>query len=176
MKFIPASLNGVYVMEVNRLEDERGFFARSFCADEFRNRGFGSRIAQCNISFNRLRGTLRGMHYQVSPKAEEKLVRCTRGSIFDVVIDLREDSATYLKWESFLIDAQSQRSLYIPAGCAHGFQTLEDNVEVFYQISEFYSADHARGILWNDPAFRILWPIADPVMSEKDRSYPLSNI
>jgi dTDP-4-dehydrorhamnose 3,5-epimerase len=167
----PARLNGVARIEIEPIVDERGFFARSLCARELEAAGIGLRIVQCNISVNRARGTLRGMHSQVSPFAEAKLVRCTAGSIFDVVVDLREDSATYLEWEAFELTSVNRTTLYIPAGFAHGFQTLEDNSEVFYQMSEFYSPEHARGVPWNDPTIGIEWPVENPIVSQKDGAY-----
>jgi dTDP-4-dehydrorhamnose 3,5-epimerase len=171
MKLHPARLTGVVRIEVEPIADERGFFARSVCAREFEAAGIELRIVQCSISFNRARGTLRGMHYQVIPREEAKLVRCTAGSVFDVVVDLRETSDTYLEWEAFSLTAANRTTLYIPAGLAHGFQTLEDNSEVFYQMSEFYSPEHARGVAWNDPTVGIEWPIENPVVSGKDRGY-----
>jgi dTDP-4-dehydrorhamnose 3,5-epimerase len=172
MKFQPLSLNGAYMIEPEPVADERGMFARTFCGREFDARGLDARIAQCSTSYNRRRGTLRGMHYQGAPFAEAKLVRCVRGAIHDVIIDLRPDSATRMQWTALELNAANRRMLYVPAGFAHGFQTLMDDSEVFYQISEWYSPEYARGVRWNDDAFGIRWPLADPIVSYKDRSYP----
>jgi dTDP-4-dehydrorhamnose 3,5-epimerase len=152
--------------------DERGFFARSWCEREFREHGLNSELVQCSISFNKERGTLRGVHYQAAPNPEAKLVRCTRGSLYDVALDLRPDSSTYLKWTAAELSAENHRALYIPEGCAHGFLTLEDQTEVLYQMSEFYYPEAARGVRWNDPAFGIEWPGKVEVISERDRIYP----
>ena len=160
-------------MEPELLEDERGSFARSFCQGEFRAHGLDPVIAQCNISFNKRRGVLRGLHYQVKPHEEVKLVRCTRGAIWDVIVDLREGAPTRYRWFATELTADNRRALYIPRGFAHGFQTLADNSEVFYQMSEFYHPESARGVRWNDPVIGIAWPLADPVVSPRDRSYPL---
>jgi len=160
-------------VEPELLEDERGSFARSFCQEEFRAHGLDPVIAQCNISFNKRRGVLRGLHYQVKPHEEAKLVRCTRGAIWDVIVDLREGAPTRYRWFATELTADNRRALYIPRGFAHGFQTLADNSEVFYQMSEFYHPESARGVRWNDPIIGIAWPLADPVVSPRDRSYPL---
>jgi len=160
-------------VEPELLEDERGSFARSFCQGEFRAHGLDPVIAQCNISFNKRRGVLRGLHYQVKPHEEAKLVRCTRGAIWDVIVDLREGAPTRYRWFATELTADNRRALYIPRGFAHGFQTLADNSEVFYQMSEFYHPESARGVRWNDPKIGIAWPLADPVVSPRDRSYPL---
>ncbi|MHB8778413.1 MAG: dTDP-4-dehydrorhamnose 3,5-epimerase, partial [Anaerolineales bacterium] len=151
---------------------ERGFFARSWCEDEFKEHGLNPHIAQCNISFNKKRGTLRGMHYQVSPFVEAKLVRCTRGAIYDVIVDLRPESPNFKQWFSVELTEENHRSVFIPAGFAHGFQTLQDNSEVFYQMSEFYHPECARGVRWNDPVFRIDWPIDQQIISQRDQDYP----
>jgi len=172
MRFIETRLAGAFIIEPELIEDERGFFARSFCRREFEERGLNPEVVQCNISFNRRRATLRGMHYQVAPHAECKLVRCTRGAIYDVILDLRCDSATYRCWCALELTADNRRTLYIPTGMAHGFETLSDNSEVFYQISQYYDPDCARGVRWNDSAFDITWPLAPVVISDKDRSYP----
>jgi dTDP-4-dehydrorhamnose 3,5-epimerase len=175
VKFIETRLAGVYEIEPQPVEDERGFFARSFCRLEFERRGLNGAIAQCSVSYNRKRGTLRGMHYQEAPFAEAKLIQCLRGAVYDVVIDLRRDSQTFLQWlavELRAVPGRTSRMLYIPEGFAHGFQTLEDDTELFYQISEFYTPDAARGIRWDDAAFGIEWPEPVRVMSEKDRGYP----
>jgi dTDP-4-dehydrorhamnose 3,5-epimerase len=173
MIFTETKLQGAYQIDLELREDDRGFFARSFCQNEFAARDLQTVIAQSNVSFNRKKGTLRGMHFQTAPKAEAKLVRCSRGAIYDVIIDLRPESATYCSWDAIDLTADNNRMLYIPEGFAHGFQTLVDNTEVFYQMFEFYSPEHAGGVRWDDPAFGITWPIADPIISEKDLSYAL---
>jgi dTDP-4-dehydrorhamnose 3,5-epimerase len=172
MIFNKVQLSGVFLIELERIEDNRGFFARSWCKQEFGERGLRIEFVQCNISFNRKRGTLRGMHYQSAPSEEVKLVRCTKGSIYDVIIDLRRDSRTFLKWFSIELTEENRKMLYIPEGFAHGFLTLKDNTEVFYQMSEFYAPEHAKGVRWNDPAFKIKWPIDVKVISEKDNQIP----
>lgn len=171
MIFSKTKLNGVFVVEPEKIEDARGFFARCFCQKEFESTGLNPRIAQCNISYNKKRGTLRGMHYQSMPMAEDKLVRCTRGAIYDVIVDLRSDSVTYCKWISIELNEHNYKAVYIPKGLAHGFLTLEDDSEVFYQMSEFFEPSCARGIRWNDPAFNIKWPLEYLIISEKDKSY-----
>lgn len=172
MLFRETALTGAYLIELDKHEDERGFFARSWCQREFLAHGLNPRLVQCNISFNRRRGTLRGMHYQVAPHEEAKLVRCTRGAIYDVIIDLRPASPTYMQWIAVELTADNYRMLYIPERFAHGFQTLEDNTEVFYQMSEFYAPECARGIRWNDPTFAISWPTAERIISQRDQQYP----
>jgi dTDP-4-dehydrorhamnose 3,5-epimerase len=172
MKFVPTALAGAYVVEMEPVTDERGFFARSWCRREFDDHGLNSDLVQCNVSYNRMKGTLRGMHYQAAPHEEVKLVRCTQGAICDVLVDLRPDSPTYCSWISVELTAANRRMLYVPAGLAHGFQTLRDDSEVFYQMSAFYDAASARGVRWNDPAFGIEWPFCEPVMSAKDANYP----
>ena len=171
MLFRETELPGAFVIELQKYEDERGFFARSWCQKEFEARGLNPRTVQCNVSFNKLKGTLRGMHYQVAPHAEAKLVRCTRGAICDVIIDLRRESVTYKQHVSEVLSSDNYKALFIPEGFAHGFQTLEDNCEVFYQMSAFYSPKHQRGLRYNDPAFRISWPIEATVISDRDRNY-----
>jgi dTDP-4-dehydrorhamnose 3,5-epimerase len=173
MKFLELELPGVYRIEWEWLEDERGAFARTFCAREFEARGLSPCVAQCSLSHNRRRGTVRGMHYQVEPHAEAKLIRCSRGQVFDVVIDLRTDSPTFTRWIAVELSATEPEMLYLPKGCAHGFQTLADETEVFYQISTYYEPLAARGVRWDDPAFGIPWPLPVSVISEKDRGYPL---
>lgn len=171
MLFRETELPGAFVIELQKYEDERGFFARSWCQKEFEAHGLNPRTVQCNLSFNKVKGTLRGMHYQVAPHAEAKLVRCTRGAIYDVIIDLRRKSPTYKQYVSEVLSSKNYKALFIPEGFAHGFQTLEDNSEVFYQMSEFYSPEHQRGLRYNDPAFRISWPIEATVISDRDRNY-----
>lgn len=171
MQFVPTKIAGVFLIEPERREDPRGFFARSWCREEFARHGLDARLVQCNISFNARRGTLRGMHYQAAPYGEAKVVRCTMGAIYDVAVDLRPESATYRQWVAAELTAQNRRMLYIPQDLAHGFQTLEDDSEVFYQMSEFYHPESACGVRWNDQAFQIAWPLADPLLSDKDRDY-----
>jgi dTDP-4-dehydrorhamnose 3,5-epimerase len=172
MQFTDTGLLGAVIVDLDRHADDRGFFARSWCADEFAARGLTPRVVQCNVSFNARAGTLRGMHYQAEPHAEAKLVRCTRGALYDVIIDLRPDSVTFGEWRGIELTADNTRMLYVPEGFAHGFQTLADDTEVFYQMSEFYHPSAARGIRWDDPAFGIVWPLMRPIMSAKDQSYP----
>jgi dTDP-4-dehydrorhamnose 3,5-epimerase len=172
MTFKETSLKGAYLIEPELHEDERGFFARTFCQEEFRKHGLNPQLVQCSVSYNRSRGTLRGMHYQTAPYAETKLVRCTKGAIYDVIIDLRPGSPTFARWIGADLTAANLRMIYIPEQFAHGFQTLEDDTEVFYQMSELYAPECARGIRWNDPAFGIHWPTADRIISVRDNSYP----
>lgn len=172
MKFIELSLQGAYLIEPELIEDSRGFFARSFCTHEFKKHGLNSNIYQCNISFNHKKGTLRGMHFQIGDNSEVKVVRCNSGAIYDVIIDLRPNSPTYKQWQGVELTAKNRTMLYIPEGFAHGFQTLEDNTELSYQMSEFFAPEQARGIRWNDPAFKIKWPYEQPtVISAKDQQY-----
>ena len=171
MKLSPVSLAGAFVIDLERIEDDRGFFARSFCAEDFRKAGLDPAVAQCNVSFNARRGTLRGLHFQAAPREEAKLVRCTRGAIFDAIVDLRADSPTRRKWFGAELSAANRRALYVPKGFAHGFQTLVDDSEVLYMMSEFHDPGLARGVAWNDPAFAIEWPISNPFISERDRGY-----
>ena len=172
MKFLPTPLTGAYLIELELREDERGFFARSFCQNEFKAHGLDPVLAQCNVSFNSKRGTLRGLHYQAEPHAEAKLVRCTRGAIWDVIVDLRKNSPTVRQWHSAELTAENRRAIYIPAGFAHGFQTLADDTEVLYQMSEFYHPESARGVRWDDRTLAIRWPIKDAVISPRDRAFP----
>lgn len=172
MIFGETKLPGAFVVEMEEHEDERGFFARSFCQREFELRGLNSQVVQCNISFNKHKGTLRGMHFQIAPFGEAKLVRCTAGAIYDVIIDLRESSPAFKQHFAVELSARNRKMLYIPQQFAHGFQTLEDHTEVFYQMSQFYSAEHARGVRWDDPAFGIVWPETKRRINERDRTYP----
>jgi len=172
MIFTETKLKGAYIIDLERFIDERGFFARSWCQREFEEHCLNPRLVQCNISFNISKGTLRGMHYQVSPCEEAKLVRCTMGAIFDVIVDLRPESPTFKHSFADIITAENRRMLYIPEGFAHGFLTLQADTEVHYQMSGFYSPDHARGVRWDDPAFGIQWPGEVLVVSGRDRSYP----
>jgi dTDP-4-dehydrorhamnose 3,5-epimerase len=169
--FKPTELAGAYVIEQERHEDSRGYFARTFCEAEFKASGLDTRIVQCSVSFNRRKGTLRGMHYQVSPFEEVKLVRCNRGAIYDVIIDLRRDSPTFKKHFAVELDEQNGKMVYVPAGFAHGFQTLEDETEVSYQMSQVYSVEHSRGVRWDDPAFGIRWPDENRTILDRDRNY-----
>ena len=172
MLFTETKLKGAFIIEPEKLEDERGFFARSWCEREAAAYGLHPKWVQCNISFNKQKATLRGMHYQSVPSEEAKLVRCTMGAIYDVIIDLRPDSSTFRQWLVAELSAENRRMLYIPEGFAHGFLTLDENTEIFYQMSEFYSPGHARGVRWNDPSFAIKWPIEVRVISKQDRNYP----
>jgi dTDP-4-dehydrorhamnose 3,5-epimerase len=159
-------------MEPDRHADVRGYFARTFCEKDFVDHGLEPRISQCSVSFNRRKGTLRGMHYQVAPFEEVKVVRCNRGAIYDVIIDLRPASPAFKKWFGVRLDEQNGHMLYIPKGFAHGFQTLGDDTEVFYQMSQVFSPQHARGVRWNDPAFSIEWPEDERIILDRDRNYP----
>jgi dTDP-4-dehydrorhamnose 3,5-epimerase len=170
--FAETELPGAYLVELDKREDERGFFARSWCEKEFREHNLNPRTVQCNISFNKQKGTLRGMHYQAAPAAEVKLVRCTQGAIYDVIIDLRPQSPAFKQHLGVVLTAKNYTMVYVPEGFAHGFQSLEDNSEVFYQMSEFYAPQYSLGVRWNDPAFGIPWPIREPIMLERDRNYP----
>jgi dTDP-4-dehydrorhamnose 3,5-epimerase len=173
VRFHETRVRGSYLIEADPRGDDRGFFARLWCRDEFAERGLTADFVQCNDSFSVTAGTLRGLHYQAPPHAEVKLVRCIRGSVFDVVVDLRRDSATYLQWFGTELSADSLHMLYVPEGCAHGYLTLTDSSEVVYPVSRAYKADAERGIRWNDPAFSIEWPAARPLtISAKDRAWP----
>ncbi|MGB6200320.1 MAG: dTDP-4-dehydrorhamnose 3,5-epimerase family protein [Candidatus Acidiferrales bacterium] len=172
MIFHETKLSGVFEIGIEAKHDERGFFARTWCQNEFKAHGLNPLLAQCSVSFNRRKGTLRGMHYQAAPCAEAKLVRCTRGALHDVVIDLRAESRTFKEWIAVTLTAEKHNMVYLPEGCAHGFLTLADDTEVFYQISEFYDAQSARGVRWDDRTFRIDWPNRPEVISERDRAYP----
>ena len=171
MIFSETLLPGAFIIDQERLEDPRGFFARTWCERECAAHGLNARIVQCSLSVNKRKGTLRGLHYQVPPHQEAKLVRCTRGSIFDVVLDLRADSPTYRRHVSVLLSAENGKMVYVPEGCAHGFQTLEDDTEVAYQMSDFYVPECARGVRWDDPAFGIEWPSDDRIILDRDRNY-----
>jgi dTDP-4-dehydrorhamnose 3,5-epimerase len=173
MMFTEAALAGAYTIEMSRIEDERGFFARSYSAEEFAARGLPASMPQCSVSFNARRATLRGMHFQAEPHAEEKLVRCTAGKIFDVIVDLRPQSATRHRWFGTELSAENRRSLFIPKGFAHGFITLCDDTEVLYMISVPYAAGFERGVRWNDPALAIAWPIEPKHLAARDAAYPL---
>jgi dTDP-4-dehydrorhamnose 3,5-epimerase len=170
--FTETTLKGAFLIEAERREDERGFFARTWCQREFASHGLEKNWVQCSISFNRKKGTLRGMHYQAPPYEEAKLIRCTRGAIFDVIVDLRPHSPSFKHWVGLELTADNRRMLYIPEGFAHGFQTLADETEIFYQMSQFYAPEYASGVRWDDPALHIAWPTDERTISERDRSYP----
>lgn len=172
MIFNETRLPGVFEIHLEAMADGRGFFARIWCQREFEAKGLNGRLVQCSLSFSRRKGTLRGMHYQVAPHAEAKLVRCNKGAIYDVVIDLRPQSPTFKEWIAVVLTAEKRNMIYVPEGCAHGFLTLEDESEVTYQMSDFWNAESARGIRWDDPAFGITWPDNAEVVSERDRAYP----
>jgi len=171
MIFHRTKLPGVVEVDLKLYRDERGFFARSWCQKEFLTEGLNASTVQCSVSFNQMKGTLRGLHYQAPPFPEAKLVRCTRGAIYDVVLDLRPESPTFREWIGVELNSENRRMLYVPEGCAHGFLTLEEETEVFYQMSEFYHPELARGVRWNDPAFQIAWPGKVEVISQRDRTY-----
>jgi dTDP-4-dehydrorhamnose 3,5-epimerase len=171
MIFKETKLKGAFVIEPERLCDSRGFFARTFCQREFIQHGLNPRVVQCNVSFNKKKGTLRGMHHQIAPRPEDKFIRCTNGAIFDVIIDLRPESLTFKEWFSIELTSENRKMLYVPKSFSHGFMTLKDNTEVFYQMSEFYFPEYAKGIRWNDPAFQIEWPEKITSISEKDMNY-----
>jgi dTDP-4-dehydrorhamnose 3,5-epimerase len=172
MIFAETKLKGAFIIQPEKLEDERGFFARTWCKRELEAHGLNPNLVQCNISFNKKRGTIRGMHHQVPPHEEAKLVRCTMGAIYDVIIDLRPNSQTFKEWFSLELTDRNRKIIYIPEGVSHGFMTLDDNTEVFYQMSEFYAPECARGVRWNDPGFDIVWPGNVRVISERDNQYP----
>ncbi len=172
MKFSETHLPGVFIIDIEPIHDERGMFARCWCKKTMQQQGLLTELSQCSISFNLAKGTLRGLHYQIAPHAETKIVRCTHGSIFDVVVDLRTESPTFKKWFGILLSAENHQMLYIPEGLAHGLITLEPNTEIFYQISVPYIPESARGLRWNDPAFSIEWPMEPLVISSKDAAYP----
>jgi dTDP-4-dehydrorhamnose 3,5-epimerase len=173
MDFIATELEGAYVIELSRIGDERGFFARAFCSESFARQGLAAAFVQCNVAFNKHEGTLRGMHYQRQPHAEVKLVRCTRGAVFDVIIDLRPQSPTFTRWIGVDLTEDNQRMLYVPEGFAHGYQTLTDSSEIFYQVSRPYAPTHEAGVRWDDPVFGIRWPDTPRrIISPKDQGWP----
>ncbi|MEZ4592544.1 MAG: dTDP-4-dehydrorhamnose 3,5-epimerase [Chloroflexota bacterium] len=172
MIFTKTALQDAVIVDIQAHADERGFFGRTWCQEEFAAQGLDPNLAQCSISYNRQKGTLRGMHLQLPPFAEAKLVRCVQGAIYDVIIDLRTDSPSYMQWIGVELTAVNHRALYVPKGFAHGFLSLADDTEVLYMISEFYAPDQARGLRWNDPQFNIQWPGTVTVMSDKDQVYP----
>ncbi len=171
MIFQETPLKGAFVIKLKRLEDERGFFARSYCQNEFEEYGLFPKVVQANVSYNKQKGTLRGMHYQTSPYEEAKIVRCTRGAIYDVIIDLRKDSPTYKQWFGIELSADNRETLFVPESFAHGFQTLLDHTEITYMVSQFYTPGSERGIRWNDPAIGIQWPLEVRVISPKDANW-----
>ncbi len=171
MRFTELALAGAFIVAPERREDSRGWFARMFCRDEFAAHGLRDEFLQCSASFNTRRGTLRGMHFQRAPFEETKLVRCSRGAVLDVLLDLRPDSGTYCRWQAIELTQDNGLAVYIPCGVAHGFQTLIDETELFYQMTERHCAEFAAGVRWNDPAFAIDWPIKAPILSDKDASY-----
>jgi len=173
VKFTPTPLSGAFVIDIEPIADERGYFARTWCTREMASHGLCTDVVQCNVSFNRRRGTLRGMHFQAAPHGETKIVRCIRGAIFDVIVDLRPGSPTVRRWFGVELSAANGRALYVPEGMAHGFQTLEDDAEVFYWMSEFHHPESARGVRWDDPAFGIEWPRAESrIVHPRDLAYP----
>ncbi len=171
MKLISLPLSGACLLELEPVSDERGFFARTWCAEEFKRLGLNPKLVQCSISWNARRGTLRGLHYQTEPYAEAKLIRCCSGAIYDVIVDIRPASPTYGKWAAAELTSENRKMLYTPEGFAHGFQTLVENTEVSYQISASYQPEYARGVRWNDPVFGIEWPISRPILSARDRGF-----
>jgi dTDP-4-dehydrorhamnose 3,5-epimerase len=174
VRFIPTPISGAFEIEVEPIDDNRGFFARTWCTSELSASGLNPNVRQCSISFNRLRGTLRGLHFQASPHAEAKIVRCTAGSVFDVLVDLRKDSPTYLRWHGAILTSENRKALYIPEGFAHGFQTLVDDTEVLYMISTTYHPDSARTIRYDDPDIAVAWPLDTIIASTKDATAPLA--
>lgn len=171
MIFQEIPMKGAFIIEMKPMRDERGFFARSFCQKEFEEQGINPRLVQANVSYNNNKGTLRGIHYQISPFEETKLVRCTQGAIFDVIIDLRKESPTYMQWFGVELNSENRTMLFVPESFGHGFQTLMDNTEVTYMVSEFYTPGSERGIRWDDPAFDIRWPVEVQVISDKDANW-----
>lgn len=172
MTFHETKLAVVFEIHLEPKTDDRGFFARSWCQEEFQSHGLNPKLAQCSVSFNTRKGTLRGIHYQAAPYPETKVVRCTQGAIYDVVVDLRPQSPTFKDWVGVTLTAANRNMLYVPEGCAHGFLTMEAETEIFYQISEFYKPELGRGVRWDDPAFQIVWPANVETISERDRTYP----
>ena len=172
MIFRELALKDAFIVDIERREDERGFFARTFCEREFEAHGLHRRLVQSSISFNKSKGTLRGMHYQTAPNEEAKVVRCTQGAIYDVIIDLRQRSPTFKQWQAVELTSENRRMIYVPEGFAHGFQTLEDATEVLYFMTEFYAPEVSRGVRWDDPAFGIRWPAAERTIAIRDQQYP----
>ena len=176
MIFKETVLKGAFLVEIKKLEDDRGFFGRAWCQQEFEENGLNGNIRQINTSYTKKRGTIRGMHYQIDPFQETKFIRCTKGRIYDVIIDLRSDSPTFMKWIGHELSEQNCRMVYVPGNFAHGFVTLEDHCEVYYPVTEFYTPGSERGIRYDDPAFKIDWPVDVEIVSEKDRNHPDFNI
>ncbi len=172
MLFTKTKLKEAHIIELEKIEDERGFFARTWDIEKFKNIGLNPKIVQCNMSLSKQKGIIRGMHYQLEPHQETKFVRCTKGAIYDVIIDLRKDSETFRQWLGVELTENNYRMLYVPEGFAHGFQTLESDTEVFYQVSEAYYPELERGVRWDDPAFEISWPLEEKIISKKDMSHP----
>lgn len=172
MRLTPLAMAGVVLVEPEPAVDERGLFARTYCRREFEQHGIHGDLVQTSVSWNARRGTLRGLHLQLAPSAEGKLVRCVRGCVVDVVLDLRAHSATYLQHVAIELDAGTRRAIFIPPGCAHGFQTLADDTELLYCMTDYYQPELASGVRWNDPAFGIVWPVPDPILSPRDAGYP----
>ncbi len=173
MRFVPTPLPGAWTIEIDVLRDQRGHFARVYCEREFAAHGLVSRFVQANLSGNLRRGTLRGLHYQAAPHEEARVVRCTQGAVYDVMVDLRRESPTYLRWHAVELSRANGRAAYVPSGFAHGFQTLEDDTELLYLMSEFFVPEAGRGLHWADPVLAVAWPLPDPVVSERDRAHPL---
>lgn len=171
MIFTKTKISGVFIIKPERIVDKRGFFARSWDSDIFKKIGLNSKIVQSSISYNKKRGTIRGMHYQIKPYEEAKIVTCIKGKVYDVIVDLRPRSKTFKKWTSVELSAENYKTHYVPEGCAHGFQTLENDTVVFYQISKIYKSKYYKGVRWNDPTFKISWPLKLSVISEKDSSH-----
>jgi dTDP-4-dehydrorhamnose 3,5-epimerase len=171
MIFLETTIAGAFEIHIEPHRDDRGFFARTWCEKEFRDHGLDQHLVQCSISFSPQKGTLRGLHYQIPPAQESKVVRCTQGAIYDVVVDLRPQSSTFKSWIAVVLTAENHKTVYVPKGCAHGCLTLKDDTEVFYQMSEISSPESARGVRWDDPAFRIVWPEKVEVISERDKNY-----
>jgi dTDP-4-dehydrorhamnose 3,5-epimerase len=176
MIFTESPLPGAFLIDLAPITDDRGFFARTYCAEEFAAKGVGVELRQCSVSYNTRKGTLRGLHYQRAPHEEHKLVRCTAGAIFDVIVDIRPQSAHFRRWFGTALTAQNRRSLFIPPGFAHGFITLSDDAEVYYMISVTHAPEFAQGFRWSDPAFAIQWPMVPTVISPRDAAYPLLDV
>jgi len=172
MRFVSLPLEGAYVIELDPKRDDRGYFARTFCRNEFAEMGLATDFVQSNLAFTKKAGVLRGMHYQLPPASEAKLIRCSHGSVLDVMIDLRPESPTHCQWVGVQLDSETPKMVYVPEGFAHGYLTLADDCSLFYQVSAYYSPEFERGVRWNDPAFGIDWPITDPIVSERDRLHP----
>lgn len=173
MRFQETKLKGAFIIDIDRIEDDRGFFGRSWCKREFEENGLKSDIVQANVSYNRKKGTLRGLHYQLSPYEEAKIIRCTSGAIYDVIVDIRQESETYKQWLGVELTKENLRMVYVPEGCAHGFFTLAHHSSVLYMVTQYYAPGSEAGVLYNDPAFNILWPDKPSVVSIKDRSHKL---